>query len=137
MARRPERQGTGNGKHVGTSNGSITSRRNTDIHEAVTASSRDAAMAHDTKVGGNMHRNTTSGGSTPRSGRDAAMARSDGKAPRATNDQYGIVEGTFPSNQNKSRWQYAPQHNQRRQYAPNRMRRRYGPKRRQGASRHK
>lgn len=56
-----------------------TSRR--DAAMAYDAPSRDAALAHDAKAGGNVHHETTSGGSMPRTGRSATMARSDQNPP--------------------------------------------------------
>ena len=96
MARRPERRGTGDGKRFGTTNGSNT-RLGTGGNGTVPGdNSRDAVMAHGAKVGGDMPRDTISGGSTPRTKRGAAMARSDGNAPRATSASTASPRVLFP-----------------------------------------
>ena len=96
MARRPERRGTGDGKRLRTPNGSNT-RLGAGGNGAVPGdNSHDAVMAHDAKVGGDMPRDTISGGSTPRNKRGAAMARSDGNAPRATSASTASPRVLFP-----------------------------------------
>ena len=86
MARRPERQGTGDGEHVGTANSSST-RWGTAGNNAVRGNNNcDAVTAHDAKSGGDMPRDATSGGSTHHTKHGAAMALSDGNTPCDTSD---------------------------------------------------
>ena len=107
MARRPERRGTGEGKHVGTTNGSNT-RLGAGVNGAVPGdNSRDGVMAHDAKAGGDMPRDTISGGSTPRTKHGAAMALSDGNAPRATSASTASPRVLFPPTKTLTDSEYA------------------------------